>query len=128
MAKNYYSRFLVIRLLSGISSETIYNHFTSVPAEYGYLQLSLLILVLSISVRISKIIVQRKELQSQSVYHTTTKQIVLVRGQLESLWKKVVESNKYPVCTEFSSGSRKVGCQPIMLAKFPTKMHENEKI
>ena len=31
----YYSRFLVIRLLSDISAETMCNHFKSILAEYG---------------------------------------------------------------------------------------------
>ena len=35
MIVDYYSRFLVIRLLSDMSAETICNHFTSILAEYG---------------------------------------------------------------------------------------------
>ena len=35
MIVNYYSRFPVIRLLGDITADTIYNHFTSVLAEYG---------------------------------------------------------------------------------------------
>ena len=48
-----------------------------------YLQSSLLILVLNTSVINSKIIVQRMESQLHSAHHTTTKQIVLLREQLE---------------------------------------------
>ena len=107
MIVDYYSRFPVIRLLSDISAETICNHFTSVLAEYVYLQSSLLILVLNTSVKSSKIIVLRVESQLHSGHHTIIKQIVFLREQLEhvnqcgrKLWRAASVLTKHCGCTE----------------------------
>ena len=99
MIVHYYSRFPVIRLLSDISAETIYNHFTSVLAEYGLPS----IIIADFG---TQYISQKFKdncaksgvtITFSSPYHHQANCLAeRAVGTCKSLWKKAVESSKCP--------------------------------
>ncbi|XP_028416744.1 uncharacterized protein K02A2.6-like [Dendronephthya gigantea] len=99
MVVDYYSRFMVIRLLSDMSASTISSHFTSILAEYG---LPSMIMVDFGSQFVSKKFREKCKrsnitLTFSSPYHHQTNSLAEKSvGICKSLWKKALETKQCP--------------------------------
>ena len=99
MIVDYYSRFLVIRLLSDISAETICNHFTSVLAEYGLPSIIFADFGTQyISQKFKDNCAKSGDtITFSSPYHHQANSLAeRAVGTCKSLWKKAVESSRCP--------------------------------
>ena len=97
MIVDYYSKFPVSRLLSDMSAETIYNHFTSVLAEYGLPSIIIADFGTQyISQKFKDNCVEcGVTIKFRSPYHHQANSLAeRAVWTCKSLWKKAVESNK----------------------------------
>ena len=96
MIVDYYSRFLVIRLLSDMSTETICNHFTSVLAEYGLPSITIADFGTQYISQKFKDNCAKNGITitfSSPYHHQANSLAERAVGTCKSLWKKAVESN-----------------------------------